>query len=62
MLFNIRADASEKHNLIKENPEIAQGLKKHLTPWANELQPPGMPSGKMTMGEIRNYDYYFGKE
>lgn len=61
MLFNVRADKEEKNNLIAKNPEKAQELKKGLTSWTNDLQPPGMPSGKLSSGEVGWYDYYFGK-
>lgn len=61
LLFNIRTDKEEKNNLIKENPEKAQELKKNLSSWSNELQPPGMPSKKINTQEINWYNYYFGK-
>tara|TARA_R110002096_G_scaffold147220_3_gene306913 strand:+ start:2527 stop:3876 length:1350 start_codon:yes stop_codon:yes gene_type:complete len=32
-LFNIESDLYEKHNLLKENPEIAEELKKELQAW-----------------------------
>jgi arylsulfatase A-like enzyme len=61
MLFNLRTDTEEKHNLIKENPEMAKELKTRLSSWTNELQPPGMPSGSLSPAQVRAYDYYFGK-
>lgn len=61
MLFNIRADKEEKNNLISKNPEMVEGLKKSLSSWTNELQPPGMPSNKIKAQEIGWYNYYFGK-
>ncbi|MDF3078376.1 MAG: atsA 32 [Sphingobacteriaceae bacterium] len=37
-LFNLRADISEKHNMIKEQPQVANELRQKLNTWLNETK------------------------
>lgn len=61
MLFNLRADKEEKHNLISVNPERAAGLKQRLTSWTKELRPTGMPAPPLDAQETSWYRHYFEK-
>lgn len=36
-LFNIKEDPMEKHNVLAENPELADGLRKKLHQWRSEV-------------------------
>ena len=38
-LYDIEADPSEKNNLIKKYPEMAQRLKKEFKKWEAQAQP-----------------------
>ncbi len=57
-LFDLESDQHEKQNLIAQFPEIADSLEKELTQWTHEMDPPGMPDGKMQR-EQGWYNYYF---
>lgn len=49
-LFNLREDPSEKHDLIEDEPEVFQRLKKMLTSIGSEAAPPNIPPNKAPEG------------
>ncbi len=57
-LYDLAADAEEKHNLLKEQPDIAQRLRGKLESWASELQPPGINIQPMALTWEQYYDFY----
>jgi len=57
-LFDLDADKEEKHNLIKEHPEVATRLQKKLAQWASELEPPGLETKQMSTVWETYYDFY----
>ena len=56
-LFNLAVDKEEKHNLLKEHPEMAHQLRADLKSWSQTLQPPGLPNQNRPASS-RFYDYY----
>ena len=57
-LFDLDADQQEKNNLIDAHPDIAKRLSIKLTEWANELQPAGLATSKMSEAADRYFDFY----
>ena len=57
-LFDLEADASEKTNLLSQNPKIAKQLRQKLQTWSDELSPPGLSSGAMSSVWEAYYDFY----
>lgn len=57
-LFDVVSDREEKHNLIKEHPEIAARLKGKLENWASSLDPPGLATKPMSSAADQYFDYY----
>ena len=57
-LYDLEADLEEKHNLAAKHPEIATRLRTRLSAWANELDPPGLASGKMSKAATGYFDFY----
>jgi arylsulfatase A-like enzyme len=61
-LFDLHSPEHEKKNRLEEHPEIAKRLKTSLEGWAEELENPGVPSGKLNSQEKKFYDHYFPVE
>jgi len=57
MLFNLREDKEERHNLISTHPEKAMDLGRLLDAWTRELPPP--ESMKKNHQETLFYQYHF---
>ena len=57
-LFDLEADKEERHNQLAEHPEIANRLRARLEAWGDELNPPGLSTGKMTATWEQYFDYY----
>ncbi len=57
-LFNLDVDKEEKHNLASKHPDIADRLRKELTAWSNELNPPGLAAKGMSETWEQYYDFY----
>ncbi|NNE91187.1 MAG: sulfatase-like hydrolase/transferase [Verrucomicrobiales bacterium] len=57
-LFDLEVDVSEKTNVLAENPEVANRLRKQLTNWSNELKPPGLSTGEMSQTWKNYFDFY----
>jgi arylsulfatase A-like enzyme len=57
-LFDVVTDPGEKHNLIKQHPEIAKRLRGRLEAWSGELQPPGLDIAPMARIWEDYFDYY----
>jgi arylsulfatase A-like enzyme len=58
-LFDLEADPGEKHNLLDDQPELAQQLHAKLDAWAKELKPPGVNTEVMEEVWEGYYDFYF---
>jgi arylsulfatase A-like enzyme len=58
-LFNLESDEHERRDLAAANLEIVAGLRRRLEAWAMELQPRGMPGGKLNDQERGWYREYF---
>lgn len=61
LLFNLKEDKEEKHNLIGEYPEKAKELRQKLSDWSDQMKPAGLPSGGGNDQEAKWYKYYFDK-
>ena len=57
-LFDLDADKEEKNDLLKTHPEIAGRLRKKLSAWAGQLQPPGIQTKQMSAVWEQYFDYY----
>lgn len=57
-LYDLSKDKEEKHNLLKEQPEIAKRLQKKLQTWAKELTPAGLETKSMAQTWEQYFDYY----
>lgn len=57
-LFDLDADCEEKHNLLKQRPEVAQRLQGKLAAWAEEQNPPGLETKQMSTTWQQYFDYY----
>jgi len=60
-LFNLKDDPGETENQLDRQPEVTQQLKKTLTQWAGEMQPPGIPNTPMKGSEQAWYGHFLGK-
>jgi arylsulfatase A-like enzyme len=58
-LFDLSSDAHETKDLAAEHPEIVEKLRKASLSWADELQPAGLPRGKINPQETKWYREYF---
>lgn len=59
MLFHIRDDIDESHDVRETRPGIAKDLRRELQAWTDELKPAGVPKSMMNDQEDRWYRYYF---
>ncbi|TWU59246.1 Arylsulfatase precursor [Rubripirellula tenax] len=59
LLFNLRDDKEEQHNLCAQHVEKAMQLKSELLQWNDQLQPMGLPSKPLNAEELGWYDHYF---
>ncbi|MCA9231646.1 MAG: sulfatase-like hydrolase/transferase [Planctomycetales bacterium] len=57
-LFDLEADAEEKHNLLDRQPRIAERLANKLELWSQELSPPGLELAELPGAWQQYYDYY----
>ncbi|MCM2374770.1 aryl-sulfate sulfohydrolase, partial [Rhodopirellula sp. ICT_H3.1] len=57
-LYNLKTDIEEKHNLLKEYPEVADRLRRNLTQWSQTLDPPGLATAPMAPTWMNYYDFY----
>lgn len=57
-LYDLATDPGEKHNLAPENPDKATILRKKLTAWCAELDPPGLALGLMAPTWNDYFDHY----
>jgi len=57
-LFDLDKDREEKHNLMKQNPEVADRLSAKLESWSKELSPPGFETNQMALTWERYFDFY----
>ncbi|GAA4447632.1 sulfatase-like hydrolase/transferase [Novipirellula rosea] len=62
LLFNIRDDKEEQHNLINSRRGRAKILRDKLKSWTSELKPPGLPSAPLNVQEVGWYKYYFDEK
>ncbi|TWU59250.1 Arylsulfatase precursor [Rubripirellula tenax] len=62
-LYDLDADIEEQHNLAAKHPTIASALRKKLSAWAEQLNPPGLDASRMTQAATNYFDFYLdGKE
>ncbi len=59
LLFNLREDIKEEHNLLTEQRKHAAAMRAKLSHWAEQLRPPGLPSDPSNGQETRWYQHYF---
>jgi arylsulfatase A-like enzyme len=59
MLFNVRDDKEEQHNLHLKHADRVARLKSELREWTAQLRPKGLPSEPLNAQEIGWYDHYF---
>lgn len=57
-LFDMAGDPEEKKNLLAGHPEIANRLRKRLSDWTQELEPPGFQGENMPEVWNQYYDHY----
>ena len=57
-LFDIEADREEKHNLLAQQPDVAERLRTRLAAWAEEMNPPGLETKQMAETWEQYFDYY----
>ena len=57
-LYDLGTDLEEKKNLAAKHPEIATRLRKKLSAWAEELDPPGLTAGGMSRAASSYFDFY----
>lgn len=57
-LFDIEADREEKHNLLAQQPDVAERLRAKLAAWAEEMDPPGLETKQMAATWEQYFDYY----
>ncbi|MCF7817534.1 MAG: sulfatase-like hydrolase/transferase [Kiritimatiellales bacterium] len=62
LLFNLKEDQEEHHNLIARYPEKAKELQRKLGNWADQMTPAGLPDGGGNDQEAKWYQYYFEQE
>ena len=59
LLFNLRDDKEEQDNLLADQRKRATQLRKKLSQWTHQLDPPGLPSNPPNGQEIGWYEHYF---
>ena len=59
LLFNLRIDKEERHNLLADQRELAAAMRVKLSHWADQLRPAGLPSDPPNGQETRWYQHYF---
>ncbi|MFK8112170.1 MAG: sulfatase [Rubripirellula sp.] len=57
-LYNLGDDIEEKHNLANKHPDIANRLRRELSNWASELDPPGLDAHPMSQAASDYFDFY----
>lgn len=57
-LFDLDTDLEEKHDLSADYPQVADRLRKRLSTWAAELDPPGLTERPMSEVWDDYFDYY----
>lgn len=57
-LYDLDADAEEKHNLLTQHPDIAERLESKLARWSEELSPPGLETKQMSTTWEQYFDHY----
>lgn len=57
-LYNLRDDIEETNNLAGKHPEVVARLRQKLKRWADQLQPPGLATGRMSATWETYYDHY----
>ncbi len=57
-LFDVEADREEKNNLLAQQPEIAQRLRRRLETWSTDLHPAGIHTGPMSQVWEIYFDFY----
>ncbi len=57
-LYDLASDPGEKINVIAENPSVTKRLRGLLGVWAEELVPPGLVTGKMSVIWEKYFDFY----
>ena len=57
-LYDLENDIEERHNLIKEQPEIAKRLAGELEKWSQGLSPVGLTTRPMSETWDRYFDFY----
>lgn len=57
-LFDLEADREEKHNLLAQQPEVAERLRAKLAAWAGQQNPPGLETKRMSTTWEQYFDYY----
>ena len=57
-LFDLSTDKEEKHNLLAKHPDVAGRLRKSLSNWARELNPPGLETKEMSRVWEQYFDFY----
>ncbi len=58
-LFDLESDEHERRDLAAANPEKAAALRRKLESWTMELEPKGMPGGKLNDQERGWFREYF---
>ncbi len=59
LLYTLRRDKEERHDLLPENREQATAMRAKLKRWADQLHPPELPSAPPNGQETRWYEHYF---
>jgi uncharacterized sulfatase len=57
-LYDLDADREEEHNLLTQQPEIAEKLRVKLTTWSMQLSPPGIETKQMSETWEQYFDHY----
>ncbi len=57
-LFDLKTDPEETKNYLSEKPEIVGQLRKKLSAWAEDLDPPGINTKGMSETWERYFDFY----
>jgi arylsulfatase A-like enzyme len=60
-LYDRDNDREEKHDVIRDHPQVVARLRKQLNVWAAELQPPGLTTGNMSDTWKKYFDHYLDK-
>ena len=59
LLFNLNDDKEERRSVLADQRERATAMQQKLSHWADQLQPPGLPSDPPNGQEVRWYEHYF---